>query len=143
MNHDEPKRCSQRHLLVVATLFLTAVVGHSSAVLASCGDYLLHAGSTVAESPAELQLFPSSLFRFDAHIPTRRSPCENGNCQQSPVTTTPWEVPRTRAPQHPAIVGGPHDDSMDHDDSRWHRPSNELSVDSPFLEVASPPPRHS
>lgn len=136
-------RRPQRHLVVAAALFFTAVVGYSSAVLASCGDYLLHAGSMDADSDAELQMFPSSLFRSVGHIPARRSTCENGRCQQSPLTTTPLEISRTTVAHQPAIIGGPHDDAMDHDNSGWNRPTDGLSVDSPFLEVAAPPPRHS
>lgn len=109
--------------------------------MASCGDYLLHTGLTGSELPAEFRSIPASLLDSVARVPVHHPICENGNCQQSPLTTTPLETPRTTVPQQPALVGAPHGGGIDHRDSRWNRPGDGFSFDLPFFEVDVPPPR--
>ncbi|MGV3484455.1 MAG: hypothetical protein ACO1RT_08555 [Planctomycetaceae bacterium] len=110
---------------------------------ASCGDYLLHGadnGSHQADMnagrPADLLSHASA-----TELPAApRSACEGGRCQSAPLAP-PADPPRISVPKQPATLVGVDDSLTSPDDGNWSRPVDGLLPGSPFLEIASPPPR--
>lgn len=143
MTQAASKRFSTGRSLAQLASFSALWIIFQSNAYASCGDYLLHGpdranshGSMASQLPADL--VSHSLPAGSPEAP--RSACEGGKCQSAPLAF-PVDPPRISVPKQPATLIGAAELRSTPDDGNWARPMDGLLPSSPFLEIASPPPR--
>lgn len=119
---------------VLGLAFGLVLFAMSSSAFASCGDYLLHGPMVDSTQDA------SQFWRLFDEQPQPHSACEGGRCQSQPIPPPldPWRVTIPK----PTLLGVLSSDQQAFLlGSAWARPRNGSRADSPFYDVASPPPR--
>ena len=140
------KRCSARQMCLMLAIVSVGACFVPSTAQASCGDYLANSSDM---GGGHLGYTSSSDRLQDGQLPTApqqpanpRSACESGRCQSAPVAP-PTDPSRISSHKQSASIVGVTEPSSHRDDARWAQPADWGFPVSPFLEVASPPPRHS
>lgn len=119
---------------VLTLAFGLVLFAMSSPVFASCGDYLLHGPEIDSTEDA------SQFLRLFDEQPRPHSACEGGRCQSQPIPP-PLDPSRVSIPK-PTFFGLLSSDQQAFLlGSAWARPCNGSRAESPFYDVASPPPR--
>ncbi len=140
-------RSLQRLVVVVVSLALGLIIT-SQYTYASCGDYLDHgpmSGSDHRAAAAKFADLDQSLWQQvldqarSQRGPTR---CERGQCRQAPAPL-PIEPSRVAPVRDQSFVFHQLDASDDRLTSHWPRPISGSASADPFLEILSPPPKHS
>lgn len=147
MNLNAAKRFPARRSFVLLALLCTASLGGSGSALASCGDYLLHGPDANQSLHLQIEEPVDALARLlGSTIPPSPSrpgsACEGGRCHSAPLAP-PADPPRITAPKQVASVVGMGELPSHLDAASWARPINGVLPQTPFLEIPSPPPRHS
>ena len=140
------KRLPLRRQLALWTVISTVLLALESVASASCGDYLLHeppSNTGHSHLQSNRPFFPEGMatFPMDDHPSGPSSACEGGRCHRAPLAP-PVDSPRILVPKQFASVIGVADASAGCMTVNWMRPTDGEKPAVPFLEIASPPPRH-
>ena len=143
MKLDATQREFARRFIAVSVFVSLAMISATSIVQASCGDYLLHGNETVSRGDQQVNSLGWSYFQpqSQSQAPIGNAACENGKCQSAPMSA-PTDPPRSLVPRQSALAGSLADSSHS-DNPSWTHPTDGLSPLYPFLEIPSPPPKHS
>jgi hypothetical protein len=142
------RRDRRRRSLVIAVLFVTAMLYSRSTALASCGDYLLHGQSAEHRTASSAAAVQQSL-GFDTplasespvNVPPPGSPCASGRCHSLPVGPPLNHPSRAVIWKQSPLPGTLTKQRTDADLLRWAYPADGTLPRQPLLAIELPPPR--